>query len=209
MTDTVLIASFRSEMGSRPSGRLRRSGNVPGVIYGLGGDNLLIMVSDHALSHMLAGGANTLITLRLDGKDQLALARQVQRHPVKGNLVHVDFVRVRVDQTVTAEVALHLVGEAEGVRGGGLLEQLLFSLSVAAKPGDIPTSFEHDVSEMILGDQLHIRDLAVPAEVMLAHVPEELVAQVTTPRGADAGADAAEGESPVDVPGESAETTGE
>ena len=121
--DVVLQAEPRTERGSRPAGRLRRAGQVPAVVYGLGGDTLAVTVPARELDHILAHGVNTLITLKLDGDDQLALARQVQRHPTRGDLVHVDFVRVSTDVAIAAEVALHLVGEAVGVRDGGLLEQ--------------------------------------------------------------------------------------
>src|SRR5258706_486114 len=79
------------------------------------------------------------------GRSQLALARQIHRHPVRGTVLHVDFVRVRADQTIEAEVPIQFVGEAEGVRNGGLFEQSLFALTVEALPGDIPNAFEHDI----------------------------------------------------------------
>ena len=141
-----------------------------------------------------AHGANTLITLKLDGDDQLALARQVQRHPTRGDLVHVDFVRVRADVTIPAEVALHLVGEAVGVRDGGMLEQVVFSLTVEAKPQDIPGEIEHDVTALAIGDQLRVCDLPLPPGVISTLDPETLVVQVSAPRVAVEGEGAVEGE---------------
>ena len=110
MPDTKLAASRRSEKGSRPAGRLRREGGLPAVVYGLGADAVSVTVDAHQLGNILSSktGANTLITLQIDGKDELALARQVQRDAVKGTLIHVDFVRVRADQTIQAEVRLSL-----------------------------------------------------------------------------------------------------
>jgi large subunit ribosomal protein L25 len=139
------------------------------------------------------GGANTLITLKLDNDDALALARQIQRHPTRGDLVHVDFIRVRRDVAVSAEVPLQTEGEAPGVREGGMLEQQLFSVTVEAMPGNIPTHLTVDVSGLGLGDQLHISDIPVPAGVTLQHEGEELVIQVAIPRGMEEGG-AAEGE---------------
>src|SRR5690349_1792469 len=141
MSEARLTADLRSETGKRPAGRYRRQGLVPAVVYGLGADAQSVTVPERELTHILTGaaGANTLITLKVAGADQLALAREIQRHPVKGSLVHVDFVRVRADQTVTADVPLHLTGEAEGVSMGGMLEQALFSLTIEALPRDIPT----------------------------------------------------------------------
>jgi large subunit ribosomal protein L25 len=195
MPDVVLIAEPRSERGSRPAGRLRREGHLPAVVYGLGGDAAAVTVPAHDLDKILAKGVNSLITLRIGGKDELALARQVQRHPVRGHLVHVDFVRVSVDVAIAADVALLLVGEPIGVRNGGLLEQQLFTLPVEAKPQDIPASIELDVSHMDLGDQLRVSELPLPAGVVTTLEADQLVAAVTAPRGlaADEG-EAGEGE---------------
>lgn len=194
MSEATLIADLRTETGSRPAGRLRRSGRVPAVVYGLDQGSVSVTVPARDLAHILAGGVNTVITLRVDGTDQITLARQVQRHPVRGEYLHVDFVRVSADVAVIAEVPLHLTGEAEGVKGGGLLDQQLFSISVEAKPADIPASLEHDVSALVIGDQLHVRELAVPAGVVLQNEADELVAQVVAPRGAAPGEGEGEGE---------------
>ena len=191
--DVVLQAEPRAERGSRPSGRLRRAGQVPAVVYGRGGDTLAVTVPARELNHILAHGVNTLITLKLDGADQLVLARQVQRHPTRGDLVHVDFVRVSTDVAIAAEVALHLVGEAVGVRDGGLLEQAVFSVTVEAKPQDIPGEVEVDVSELAIGDQLRVSDLPLPPGVISTLDPETLVVQVSAPRVA-----AVEGEGMVE-----------
>ncbi len=184
MADIKLEAAARTDLGSRPSGRIRREGLVPAVVYGLGGDSVTISVPARELSHILSGesGANTLINLKVDGDEYLTLARQIQRHPTRGDLVHVDFVRIRRDVAVSAEVPLHLTGEPAGVRDGGLLEQLLFSLTVEAKPADIPTGVEADVSALNIGDQLRVAELPIPSGVSLQHEDDELVAQVVAPR---------------------------
>jgi large subunit ribosomal protein L25 len=200
MPDATLTATPRTGAGSRAAGRIRREGLVPAVVYGLGSDAVSVSVPARELQHILTSesGANTVITLQVDGTDQLALARQIQRHPVKGTLVHVDFVRIRADQTVTAEVPLHLEGEAEGVRNGGLLEQMLFTISVEALPAELPPAIAHDVSALDIGDQVHVRDLAVAGNVTVLTDADELVVQVSQPRGMDLGeeaeAAAAEGE---------------
>jgi large subunit ribosomal protein L25 len=198
--DAKLIAKTRTDKGSRPAGRLRREGLVPAVVYGLGADTVSVSVPARELQHILTGasGANTVITLRIDGDggEQLALARQIQRHPVRNTLLHVDFVRIRADQTVTAEVPLHLEGESEGVKNGGMLEQAVFALSVEALPGDLPPAITHDVSELDIGDSVYVRDLRVPAAVTVLTDVDELVVHVVQPRGMDLGeeAEAAEGE---------------
>jgi len=203
MADSTLTAELRSDKGSRPAGRLRREGRLPGVVYGLGEESVSVTVNAHQLGTILSSksGANTLITLQIDGRDQLALARQVQRDAVKGSLVHVDFVRVRADQTIQAEVRLDLQGEPEGVSNGGMLEQLMHTLTVEGKPGQLPNEIAHDVSALELGDQLHVGDIKVPAGIIVVNDAEELIATISMPRGLEAE-EAAEGE---EVEGEAAE----
>jgi large subunit ribosomal protein L25 len=196
MTDVVLVAEPRTQKGSSHAGRLRKAGRLPAVVYGLDAETLTITVSARELDHALhsESGANTLITLKLDGDDMLALARQIQRHPTRNELVHVDFVRVRRDVAVAAEVPLTIEGEPPGAKEGGMLEQLLFSLSVEAMPGNIPTSIAVDVSGLALGDQLRVEDLSIPPGVDVQHEADELVAQVSVPRGIEEEEEAAEGE---------------
>lgn len=189
MADAVLVAERRTAAGKRPAGRVRRKGLVPAVIYGLGDESVSVSVPARELSHLLGGaaGSNTLFTLKIDGSDQLAIARQIQRHPLKGTVLHVDFVRVRADQTIQAEVRLNLLGAPEGVSQGGMLEQLMHSLTVEGKPGQLPTEIEHDVTALVLGDQLRVGDLSLPAGVMVTNDPEELIAMISVPRGLEAG----------------------
>jgi large subunit ribosomal protein L25 len=211
MSDAVLVAESRAEKGSGPAGRLRREGRLPAVVYGLDAEPVSVSVSERDLQHILSGeaGANTLITLQLDGRDQLTLARQIQRHPVRNQLLHVDFIRIRADRPVTAEVPLHLVGTAEGISLGGILEQQLFTLSIEAKPADLPNAIEHDISELTLGGQVHVRDLAIPAGVTVLVDGGELVATVAVPRGlAEEEAAAEEGEAVEGEAGEAAAETG-
>jgi len=201
MADATLIAERRPTAGKGPAGRIRREGLVPAVVYGLGNDNVSVSVSSRELIHILSGGSgmNTLITLKIDGADELAIARQIQRHPVKGTVMHVDFVRVRADQTIQAEIPVHLTGEAEGAVRGGILEQLVHTLTVEAKPSDFPPSIEYDVSALEIGEQVYVRDLTVPPKVTVLQDGDDLVAQISAPRvvepeeGAEAEAEAAEG----------------
>jgi large subunit ribosomal protein L25 len=215
--DNTLIAEERSIVGSRPAGRLRRSGKVPAVMYGLETDTIKVAVPARELNHILAGesGANTLITLRMDGDEHLTLARQIQRHPTRGDLIHVDFIRVRRDVAVAAEVPVNLQGEPEGVRDGGVLEQLVFTLSVEAKPEDIPPAVEVDVSALAIGDQLRIADLQLPAGVAVQQEADELVVQIVMPRVAEEPetveaeeGEAVEGEAPEGEEGEGAAAEG-
>lgn len=194
---TILHASTREGRGTGPARTTRRGGQVPAVVYGLGADNQAVAVDAHDLDLILhsASGVNTVITLKVDGgPEQIALCRQIQRHPVKQSLVHVDFIRVRSDVAVQADVTLELTGEAEGIRNGGLLEQLHFTVSISARPGSIPQSIQHDITALGLGDQLHARDLAIPAGVELLIDGDELVAQISAPRGLAGEGEGVEGE---------------
>ena len=148
------------------------------------------------LQHILAGesGANTLITLDVDGESVLTLARQIHRHPTRGELVHVDFIRISRDIAVSAEIPVHLLGEPTGVRDGGLLEQLLFNLTVEAMPGNIPVSIEIDVTALAIGDQLRVEDIPLPEGVVTHAETDFVIAQVAAPRLATEVEEGEEGE---------------
>jgi len=211
MPDITLASEPRTQLGSRPSGRLRREGKVPAVVYGLGTDAVSITVPARDLQHILAGeaGANSLINLDVDGETVLTLARQIHRHATRGELVHVDFVRIDRDVAVSAEIPIHLLGEAEGVKDGGLLEQLLFHLTIEAMPGNIPVSIEIDVEGLAIGDQLRVEDLRLPEGVSTQAEPDFVVAQVAAPRVAAVGeGEAGEGEEGEAGEGGAAEAPG-
>jgi large subunit ribosomal protein L25 len=202
MSDATLTAEPREQLGTRPAGRLRRGGRVPAIVYGHGGATEHVTVAARDLNHILASGsgANTLITLSMGRRSETALARQIQRHPVRGDIVHVDFVRVSADEQIAAEVPVHLVGEAEGVRNGGVLDQVLFTISVQARPGDLPPAIEHDISPLDIGAQIRAGELTMPPGVELAAEPDALVASIAAPTVAVAEeeleAEAVEGEAP-------------
>jgi large subunit ribosomal protein L25 len=198
MEEVTLVGDVGRPVGKSAARKIRRMGKVPAIVYGQGGDPEPVAVPSRDLQHILhgAGGANTLINLDLSGRQELVLARQVVRHPVRHTLMHLDFIRVRRDQAVSAEVPIHLIGEAAGVRDGGLVEQATFTLSIEAKPGDLPAGIEVDVSALNIGDQILVADLSLPSGVITTQEPGDLVAHVTQPRGLDLPeeAEAAEGE---------------
>ena len=197
MSDITLASEPRTEFGSGPSGRLRKAGKVPAVVYGLGTDPVSITVPARELSHVLSGesGANTLITLDLDGESVLTLARQIHRHPTRGEYVHVDFVRISRDVSVSADIPVNLNGEPKGVRDGGLLEQLMFNLTIEAKPGNIPVSIEFDITHLEINDQILVSGLPLPEGVTTPVDEAQVVAQVTQRRVAvDRGEDGEGGE---------------
>ena len=210
--EVTLVADANRPVGKSAARKIRREGKVPAIVYGLGTDPTPVAVPTRDFEHILHGpsGINTLISLDLSGHEDLVLARQLVRHPVRHTLMHVDFIRVSRDIAVTAEVPIHLIGEAAGVKEGGLLEQDTFTLSIEAKPGDLPNAIEADVSALKIGDQLTVADLELPPGVASAQEPGDLVAHVSTPIVVDLGEapEAAEGEEGEEGEGEAAEGEG-
>lgn len=184
MREVTLVAEPRPEHGSPASRRLRRSGKVPAVVYGLESEPVPVAVSAKEMMHVIHRvGINALINLEVDGHEGLlTMAREVQRHPIKGELVHIDFVRIRADVAVQAEIAVHLTGEPIGAKEGGVLEQALFTVTVSAKPRELPASFEIDVSDLAMGDSKKVADLEVPAGVEMLSDPDAAVANCLIPR---------------------------
>jgi large subunit ribosomal protein L25 len=178
MAEYTLIAEGGRTTGSRSAGRLRSTGRVPAVVYGHGTAPLSVSVDGRELRHALSSdaGLNQLLNLEVDGERHLTLARELQRHPVRNTVVHVDFQIVSRDEVISAEVPVILVGEAKEVEvAKGLIEQPLLSLTVNATPGAIPSSIEVDVTELTIGDMIRVGDLALPAGVTTDIDPDETV----------------------------------
>lgn len=164
----TLTAATGREAGSRSSSRLRAEGMIPAVVYGLGRDAQSVAVpwSDLRRALMTEAGMNALVTLEVDGTTDLAIVKDLQRHPVRRNVLHVDFLRVDPDAPVAVEVPIVLVGEARDVESRrGIVDQPLKTLTVSAKPTGIPSSLELDVSGLELGGSLTVADLTLPAGV--------------------------------------------
>ncbi len=168
MAEVQLAAEARPKTGSGEARRLRAVGKIPAVLYGHGVTPQAVAVDARALRGALSqeAGLNALLALDVDSAQHLAMARQLQRHPVRGSVEHVDFVIVRRDEIVSAEVPVRLVGTADEVhKASGLIEQQLFALVVQARPGDIPPAIEIDISGLAVGDAVRVGDLELPAGV--------------------------------------------
>jgi large subunit ribosomal protein L25 len=162
MAEVLLAAEARRTTGSSEARRLRGDGKVPAVLYGHGIEPQPLVVDARALRGALnqESGLNTLLSLQVDS------TRHLQRHPLRGSVIHVDFVIVRRDEVVSAEVPIRLVGEATGVaRADGVVEQQLFTLLVHATPLDIPPHLDVDVSGLRVGDTVRVGDLPLPRGV--------------------------------------------
>ena len=168
MAEITLAAEVSRPLGSRSARRLRREGKIPGVVYGHGMDPVPVAVEARALRVALSGGSgsNTLLSLRAGSDVYLTLARELQRHPVRGTLTHVDFQIVRRDEVIAAEVPVILVGEAVEVNhADGMVDQQLFTLSVLARPADIPEAVEIDIATLAVGESRRVADLPLPPGV--------------------------------------------
>ena len=205
MADTSLVADPRTPVGSRPTRRLRSSGRIPAVVYGEGVGPLSVSVEARDLRHALstAAGLNAVLTVHVGSEEYMAMAREIQRHPVRGTVTHVDFQVVDPDRPVSADVTVLLTGDPiELHHQDGVLEQQLFSISVRAKPSEIPQHFEVDISALVVGTAVRVSDLVIPAGVEVDLDPETVVAAGQPPRVVrsdeeEAAAAAAEGEEGV------------
>jgi len=181
---TRLDVSARTPDGSRTARRLRGEGLVPGVLYGHG-DPVNFAVEARALRNALAA-SGAVLEVSLDGASPTpAVLKEAQRHPVRGDTIHVDLIRVRLDQPIQASVAVELLGveEAPGVRDGGVLEHVTHTIQVEALPTAIPESISHDVSEMVIGDTLLLSALDAPEGVtLLGDLDEIVIATLSPPR---------------------------
>jgi large subunit ribosomal protein L25 len=179
MAEITLAAATGRPTGSRASGRLRAAGKVPATVYGLGNDPVAVAVDWRDLRHALTGeaGLNALINLEVDGHaSELTIVKEMQRHPIKRSVLHVDFLRVSRDVAIEVDVPIVLTGEAEDVmRNEGVIEQVLFNLTISAKPGAIPNEINVDVSGLRIGDSVRIGDLSLPSGAEAVGDPDDPV----------------------------------
>ena len=181
---TALPVERREVAGSRAARRLRRAGSVPGIVYGGGEDPVAFQVDERELRHALQH-AGAVLELSIDGSGTTpVVVKELTRHPVSGVTIHIDVLRVRLDQAISATVVLDLVGaeNAPGVKEGGVLEQVTRELTIEALPGDIPDAIHHDVSELQIGDTVTLEALTPPQGVALTDDPETVVATLSPPR---------------------------
>ncbi len=167
----LLMAEAGRETGTGPSRRLRREGRVPAVLYGKGGDPVSVTVDLAGLRSVLSTetGLNALITLDVDGQRQLSIVKELQRHPVRRDVMHVDFLRIDPDSEVEVEVPLILTGEPKKVtQASGMVDQVLHRLPIRAKPSLIPVEVHADVSDLEVGSSLRVEDISLPDGVTAA-----------------------------------------
>lgn len=183
-TSTALTVARRETSGSRSVRRLRRAGFVPGVVYGGGDEPLSFQVESRELRNALQH-AGAVLDLSVDGAQATPVVlKELSRHPVSGETMHIDLLRVRLDRTIQSTVTLELIGaeDAPGAREGGVLEHVMRELTIEALPNDIPDSIKYDVSEMQIGDTVTLDAVQTPSGVQLLDDLETVVATLTPPR---------------------------
>ena len=202
----------REERGTRAARRLRRGGFVPGVVYGLGGDSLPFKVDARRVRAVLAEG-HALFDVEVDGELLPVIVKEQQHDPVRGRLVHLDLLKVRLDEKIQAQVPLELEGveEAPGVKEGGVLEHVTREILVEALPTDIPDRIVANVSVMGFAETMNLSSVGPPAGVeLIGELEEIVVATVTAPSEVveepeveeEAELVGVEGEAPEEAPAE-------
>lgn len=186
MDQVTLRAVERTESGSRPARRMRRAGMVPATIYGRGMEARALTIDSKALFGVLhtESGLNALINVDIDGADSLlTVAREIQRDPVRGDITHLDFIRVALDEAIEAEVALEHTGIPIGVfQDGGFVEATQTTVNILALPMAIPNSISYDIAHLLIGDSIKVSDLPVIEGVEYLDDPDLPVLNVLAPR---------------------------
>jgi large subunit ribosomal protein L25 len=201
-----LKAEPRTETGKGHARRIRAAGKVPAVVYGHGADPLPVSVDSRELFHLLHtdAGMNILVDMRVDHEHFLAMPREIQRDAIKGRFIHVDFLRIARDETVTVEVPVHIVGDSHGVKEGGVIEHHLWNLSIECFPQDVPSVIEADISKLGINESVKVSDLQIASNITVLTQPDEVIVSVVPPQvlrveeeaipGEEEAAEVAEGE---------------
>ena len=185
MSQTVLTATTGRPAGSAASRRLRAEDRIPAVLYGHGMDPISVDVGRRDLRLALSGaaGMNTILDLTIDGAVYPVIVKEIQRHPVRRNVAHIDFIQVRLDEEITVSVPLRLEGEAAQVSsGGGLVDPAVDSIEVVTTPRSIPDEFVIDISTMRMDTVIRLEDVPMPAGVTPTGDPEMPIVTVLTMR---------------------------
>src|SRR4051812_24854840 len=184
MSEVTVVAESGRTIGSRSSGRLRLTGRIPAVVYGHGISPLSVSIDRKDLRHALHtdAGHNAVINLEVGSDTHLTIVKDMQRHPVRNEVIHVDFLVVNRNEIVTVDTPIVVTGESKAVHdANGTIDQQLFTLSVNSTPGNIPNEITIDVSGLGIGDSIRVGDLQLPSGVTTDVDPDEavVVAQVT------------------------------
>jgi len=205
MQEVILEGQLRQEKGKSKSRSLRRQGFIPAVVYSAGKDSLVIKLSRHDFLRFIHQYhlESTVISLKIKGqKSRPVLVKEVQHDPVKEDIIHLDFQEISLTSKIKVNVGIAAKGEPIGVKqDNGVLNHILWELEVECLPTQIPEEIKVDVSQLKIGDVIHVRDLSLPPEVKVVNDPESLVFALEHPIKEEeilAAAPAAEGEEPAE-----------
>ena len=187
MATATLSAKARSDRGTGVARKLRQSGQVPAIIYGHSREPQSLAIDTRELERLLerVAAASTVIELSIDGRSARTLIREIQRHTVKRSILHVDFQELVAGEKVTVSIPLVFVGSAEGVRGGGILDQVMHELEIRVDPSNIPNHVDVDVTPLAIGHSIHVRELSIPAGVEVLDDEDATVCTVSAPRASE------------------------
>ena len=185
MSTASLSASVRTETGKGAARKIRQAGNIPAVIYGHGRESQSLVLNARDTDKLLKSiaSSSTVIELAIDGKTARTLIREVQRHPFKRTITHMDFQELVAGETVSVHCPIVYIGVPEGVRlEGGLLDQIMHQLHIEADSSSIPNHIDVDVSSLKIGNTLHVSDLKLPAGIKVLDEPGNTVCIVQVPK---------------------------
>jgi large subunit ribosomal protein L25 len=180
MAEPVLQATLRETSGKANAGRLRREGNVPCVLYGVEKESISLAVNQKELVKLLSE-AHSVINVKFDDKEQKSVIKEIQYHPVKGDIIHVDLQRIKAGQEIQISVPIKFVGESPGVKVGGVFQTIRTELDISTLPRYLPNEIEIDISAMEMGDTIHIGDLQLE-NITINHDPDSSVCSIVLPK---------------------------
>lgn len=189
-----ITAAPRTTAGKGAARQSRLNKKVPAVVYGHGRASQSLEVDAQALEQVLSGKepSSTLVELTVEGKKARALIREIQRHPVRPDIIHIDFYEIHADEKVKLKIPVHLIGTPDGVRNaGGVLDQVTREVEIEVLPEHIPDRVELDVTVLTIGRSVHVRDLVIPNATILTHA-DLTIATVVPPRAEEVVAPAVE-----------------
>lgn len=200
MASASLKATVRSDAGTGVARKLRQSGTIPAIIYGHGRDPQMLAIEAREVERLFGSiaAASTVIELSVDGGVARTLVREIQRHPVKRNILHIDFQQLVAGEKVSVSIRIKFTGTADGVRNsGGILAETMHQVDVRVDPSQIPEFIEVDVTPLTIGHSIHVRDLTLPEGVLALDDPGATVCVCTAPAAAVEEAAPAEGAEPA------------
>ena len=172
----------REETGKGAARKLRREGRIPGVIYGSDREPQPLIVDPRDIEKKVNN--NVIFDLEITGeeeKEEVAMIKEFQRDVIKGNLIHVDFQKISMDEKISVSVPIRIEGTSFGVKEGGVLQQLMREIDIEALPGDVPDGVALDITELDVGDSLQVEDLDVADSVEILNSPDDVIVTVVTP----------------------------